>query len=88
MASATAFGVTFIFVIAFQCHPVSFHWENWDMPPHGHCINRMAMGWSISSINFAIDLWLLLLPMPQLWTLRVPLRKKLGVCLMFAVGLL
>jgi hypothetical protein len=88
MAFVVVFGVSSIFTIAFQCMPVNYPWDNWDRPRQGHCVNMNAMAWTISIIDLTIDIWLLLLPMPQLWKLRMSLLRKLGVCLMFAAGLL
>ncbi|KAF4943658.1 hypothetical protein FSARC_14863 [Fusarium sarcochroum] len=39
-------------------------------------------------VNLALDLWMLILPMTQLYKLGLKLRKKMGVMAMFGVGLL
>jgi hypothetical protein len=88
LAVVVAWGISFAVAIILQCRPINYGWDNWDKPPAGHCVNFTAMAWAHGGINLVFDIWLLVLPMPTLWKLRMPLLKKLGVCTMFAVGLL
>jgi len=82
-----ASGVSFVFTIIFQCTPISFFWSGVDDPlPTGSCIEINIYAWTVASFNFALDVWLLVLPMPELLKLSLPRRKKVVVCLMFAVG--
>jgi hypothetical protein len=86
-AITVASGISFTMTIIFQCTPISFFWSAFDDPPPvGSCININAYAWTVASFNFALDLWLLALPMPELVKLSLPLRKKVVVCFMFAVG--
>ena len=87
MAITTASGISFTASIIFQCIPISFFWSAFDDPaPVGSCININVYGWTVASFNFALDLWLLALPLPELIKISLPLRKKVVVCLMFTVG--
>jgi hypothetical protein len=76
----------------FQCIPVNFLWDAFreDLPREvraaAHCSNTYAFGWAASSINLTFDLWLLVLPVPELYRLSLPRSKKLAVCAMFAMG--
>lgn len=87
IAITAGMGISFTFTIIFQCTPVSFFWSGFENPvPSGSCIDINIYGWAAAAINFALDLWLLVLPMPELIKLSLPWRKKVVVCLMFAVG--
>ncbi|KAK3984420.1 hypothetical protein QBC44DRAFT_375184 [Cladorrhinum sp. PSN332] len=87
IAVTTASGISFTMSIVFQCTPINFFWSRFDdLPSIGSCININAYAWTVAIFNFALDLWLLALPMPELFKLSLPLRKKIVVCLMFAVG--
>ncbi|GAB1316037.1 hypothetical protein MFIFM68171_06247 [Madurella fahalii] len=87
IAITVASGISFTMSIVFQCTPISFFWSTFDDPPPvGSCTNINVYGWTVASFNFALDFWLLALPMPELLKLRLPPRKKVVVCLMFAVG--
>ena len=43
---------------------------------------RIAVG----IVNITSDLYLILLPLPAVWSLRLPLRKKLGLSTIFLTG--
>ncbi len=45
-------------------------------------------GLVFGSFNVVSDFYLLILPMPILWHLKMPLRRKLGVITIFMTGLL
>ncbi|KAL2279610.1 hypothetical protein FJTKL_13299 [Diaporthe vaccinii] len=45
------------------------------------------MAWSHAIINIALDLWMLALPASQVWGLKMPLRRKIGVMIMFGLGI-
>lgn len=82
------FGVAFIFAAIFQCTPVSYYWENWHGEVSGSCLNVNAIGWSNAIISIVLDIWMLAIPLSQLPKLRLHWKKKLGVGLMFCVGIL
>ncbi len=39
-------------------------------------------------MNFALDVTLAILPMPVLWGLQMPIRKKIEISIMFSLGAL
>ncbi|KAJ4252368.1 hypothetical protein NW762_010966 [Fusarium torreyae] len=45
------------------------------------------MGISHGAINVALDIWMLILPITQLYKIGLKLKKKLGVIAMLSVGL-
>jgi len=84
-----AAGLSFCMTMVFQCTPVDSFWnfleyDRREQP--SHCIDINACGWAHGAVTFALDLWLMALPMPVLLKLSLPRRKKAEVCLMFAVG--
>ncbi|KAF4981965.1 hypothetical protein FZEAL_2311 [Fusarium zealandicum] len=80
------FGLTFVFVAAFQCQPISYFWEKWDGEHEGHCADLNAITWSNAAISIALDFWMLAVPLSQLRSLNLDWKKKVGVGLMFCVG--
>jgi rhodopsin domain-containing protein len=85
----SAAGITFCMTMAFQCTPVDSFWNFLEYNERGqamHCIDVHACGWVHGAVTLALDLWLMALPMPALLNLTLPRRKKIQVCLMFAVG--
>jgi hypothetical protein len=79
-------GFTYIMLAIFQCRPISFFWTHWNGLGKGHCLNINAITASNAGISIALDLWILGIPLWQLWGLKMHWKKKIGVCLMFCVG--
>ena len=82
------YGVAFIFAGIFQCWPIDYNWEQWDMEHQGRCVNVNAMAWANSAISIVLDIWMIGLPMSRVLKLRLHWKKKVGVGLMFGVGTL
>lgn len=80
------FGIVFVFIAIFQCHPISYYWKNWDGEHQGTCLNGNGLAWSNASISILLDAWMLGLPMSQLVGLKLHWKKKIGVAMMFVVG--
>lgn len=82
------FGLVFVFVTIFQCQPISYFWTKWDHTSSGKCFDINAITWSSASINIALDVWILGIPLSQLKKMNLDWRKKIGVGMMFSVGIL
>lgn len=77
--SATLLGI-------FLCWPL----EKWN-PEYqgGHCpTNIAANNFASLVLNLASDLAILILPQWVIWRLHTSLRKRMGVSLLFAIGIL
>jgi hypothetical protein len=86
IAIQAAFVVSFTFVIVFQCIPVSYAWQYWDREHRGKCINTNAASWSLAGITIALDIIVLLLPVRDLWILKMSRTKKGYIMFMFGLG--
>lgn len=84
----TLWGVAFILASIFQCWPVDYFWTHWDGLHRGKCTNMNAIAWSNASTNIALDVWILVTPVPKLRSLQLHWRKKIGVSFMFCLGIL
>jgi hypothetical protein len=73
-------------VEALQCTPPSKIWDPTVL--EGSCLNTRTVEVVSSSINVVSDFVILIAPQPIIWRLQLPLRKKIGVAMIFAVGLL
>ncbi|KAL4948458.1 hypothetical protein BDW69DRAFT_203517 [Aspergillus filifer] len=87
LAITTSWAVGSFFAQLFSCSPISYYWKQWDMEHEGHCISHNDLLLSHSIINIVLDVLVILLPMPVLVKLHMSLEKRIGMCLMFAVGL-
>ncbi|KAJ5262970.1 hypothetical protein N7524_008275 [Penicillium chrysogenum] len=78
---------SFLFTIIsiFQCSPVRAYWQINPTESY-HCMNDGAIVFSASVINIFTDLLVTTLPMPLIWSLKLPARQRLAVISIFALG--
>lgn len=83
------YALAFTVVDIFLCHPVSYFWTQWtDTDSHGTCLHYMQPVWVFSGIGIFLDLFIMAIPLFQLRKLKMSLKKKASVGLMFCVGIL
>ena len=58
----------------------------WNITVSGTCINMNDAIVVAGIVNLAIDVGVLLAPLWAIWHLQLPLKRKLGVVAVFAVG--
>ncbi|RGP71790.1 hypothetical protein FSPOR_3156 [Fusarium sporotrichioides] len=81
-------GVTFFILAFFQTTPLSFFWIGWQTKDAERVmlgIIRLTLPHAV--LVLALDVWVLILPLTQLWELGLKLRKKIGVMAMFSFGI-
>jgi len=66
------------------CRPVAF---NWDQTVKGTCGDRNTVYVSAGALNIVSDFMVLALPIPHIWDLQLPLARKLGLVVMFSLGI-
>ncbi|KAH7155938.1 hypothetical protein EDB81DRAFT_840170 [Dactylonectria macrodidyma] len=81
-----AVGIAFFLAFAFQCHPVSYFWYQWDGEHEGQCTDSNVTVWTHAALGITIDIWMLAVPLSQLRSLNLDWKKKVGVGIMFCVG--
>ncbi|KAK0626376.1 hypothetical protein B0T14DRAFT_387386, partial [Immersiella caudata] len=82
-------GIIFVFLQLFQCVPVQFIWEGWKKGDFGsyQCLDVNALAFTTATFGIAQDIVILVLPLPLLAKLDVSRRSKLGIMLMFSLGI-
>ncbi|UZP40497.1 hypothetical protein NXS19_008313 [Fusarium pseudograminearum] len=81
-------GVTFFILVFFQTTPISLFWIGWQTKEAKRVmlgIIRLTLPHAV--LVLALDIWVLILPITQLWELGLKLRKKIGVMAMFSFGI-
>ncbi|KAH8646791.1 hypothetical protein BX600DRAFT_155816 [Xylariales sp. PMI_506] len=81
-----AYGLIYAMTTIFQCLPVGYLAVKWDGEHEGRCLNIQAMTWSNASISIAVDIWMLCLPLLQIKSLQLNVKKKMGAAIMFVAG--
>jgi hypothetical protein len=88
MIAYTSLGSLLVFfMLMFQCMPINYNWDGWrgDFGPH-QCLDITELTVAASSLSISQDFLLLVLPMPLLYNLNISLRNKIGVIMMFSLG--
>ncbi|KAH7399125.1 hypothetical protein DE146DRAFT_523894 [Phaeosphaeria sp. MPI-PUGE-AT-0046c] len=68
----------------FTCNPVAFAWSETMLK--GYCMDRKLLWYTNACLNIALDLTILLLPMPLIHRLQIPQAQKRGLVMMLAVS--
>jgi hypothetical protein len=76
--------VTVIFVSVFACTPYA---RNFDKTIPGRCVDIGAVNLSAAIINFILDAIILALPQKIIWTLNMSSKRKIGISVIFAIGI-
>lgn len=77
--------VAVIFESFLLCRPFKF---TWDKTIQGVCGSTTHAYLAIAIVNLVIDLSIVALPMPVLWSLKMPYKKKLAISGILCLGLL
>jgi hypothetical protein len=83
-----------ILVTSFQCLPISAFWERFD-PVNPMPASEYTCGVDVHTFfkanaipNIVTDVFILLLPLPYIWTLQLCRAQKVAITSIFIVGLL
>ncbi|KAI4241318.1 MAG: hypothetical protein L6R40_004624 [Gallowayella cf. fulva] len=79
--------VGFFFSCLLVCYPISVNWTGLGWDPH-YCVDSSALYISQAWSDVATDVVIMALPIPCIWTLQMPMQKKLAVCGIFLLGAL
>ncbi|KMU74810.1 hypothetical protein CISG_00740 [Coccidioides immitis RMSCC 3703] len=71
-------------IMLLNCIPLQDYWEN--PTPDAKCIDEFGKLFSSAITNFVTDFVVLLLPIPTLWTLRLPIRDKIVLVALMSLG--
>ncbi|KAE8154331.1 hypothetical protein BDV25DRAFT_126613 [Aspergillus avenaceus] len=86
IAVVTAWAISFFFATVFQC---GTHWD-WNWAPISwfltECTNSLNMLTVFTATDLVTDFIIIIMPVPVIWRLHMPTRKKIGVTSIFLVG--
>jgi hypothetical protein len=66
-----------------NCHPVSHFW---NISSPGYCGSPLVLWMSTAGLNAFADLTIIIIPMPSLSTLTLPMKQKILLLGVFALG--
>ncbi|KAI0484907.1 hypothetical protein GGR56DRAFT_49640 [Xylariaceae sp. FL0804] len=73
-----------IFLTCFRCIPI---WKIWQPWVDGHCFSQKPTDVATTFNNLAVDVVVLVLPQPIIWKLNMTRSRKVGVSVVFSMGL-
>lgn len=73
-----------IFTTIFQCTPIEGAW-NFEVQPK--CISVMKVYYFSTAFSILTDILLVVVPLPLFWKLKLPVREKWIVTVLFGLGL-
>ncbi|KAE8423359.1 hypothetical protein BDV36DRAFT_243395 [Aspergillus pseudocaelatus] len=82
-----AIGITWVFTDSLRCIPVHLSWDQWATGEQGTCVNFIAVTFVNAYVNIGVDTVMVLMPVYEVFKLNLSARKKAGVSVMFAMGL-
>ncbi|RYO82163.1 hypothetical protein DL764_009648 [Monosporascus ibericus] len=85
MGLCVAYWFGAFFGVVFFCIPPRKHWS--PATP-GHCGDSTTMYSACAGTDLAIDVIVILLPMPVLWGLQLPIAKRIALTFVFGLGFL
>lgn len=83
MAAIIVQDIVYWFSILIRCLPIR---AIWDVRTPGKCLDLNAIGLSGGIINIVEHFIILLLPLPELWKLKLSRRKRVQLALVFSIG--
>lgn len=87
MVLCLLFAIGFIVGLCLQCTPFEMNYN--PAVPGGRCgISRKGGFYVSGALNLFLDVVIVALPLPVVWTLKIAPLKKLGVTAMFGLGAL
>ncbi|KAF2657848.1 hypothetical protein K491DRAFT_625977 [Lophiostoma macrostomum CBS 122681] len=82
----TMFNIALTLVEIFACTPRHRYWNRLSV--EGKCVDEYAVYATSCVLNTSVDILILALPQKVIWTLQVSTRKRIGISIVFAFGVL
>ena len=77
-------GVSAMFATIFQCTPVQAAWDFGI--EDGTCFPFSDFLYANAAVSIATDFVLVAAPLPYFWSLNLPARQRVMICILFGVG--
>ncbi|PSR76874.1 hypothetical protein BD289DRAFT_378406, partial [Coniella lustricola] len=78
--------VQIILTACLLCRPVEYNWNRFTI--EGTCGDTYALEIFSAAFNMALDLWVVYLPLPTIWSLQLNTQKKRILTVSFMMGLI
>lgn len=79
------YGLAVLLEVFLICRPMA---ANWNTNVDGTCGNQIASYLVLEAIGLLLDFAILVVPSPAIWRLNMSWRRKVGVTVVFSIGVL
>lgn len=86
MVVSALWAITTIFISLIFCHSFGLDWSTSSAGEH--CLNLTAAYGVLAAVDVVVDLLILVLPFPTLWSLQMPKSTRVALTFMFSTGIL
>ncbi|CEI70756.1 unnamed protein product [Fusarium venenatum] len=81
--------VLYVILLLLQKNPISLNWTGGtNSQSNAHVLSDKLLYLTHGILSMTLDIWMVVLPLTQLYHLGLKLRKKIGVMSMFSCGIL
>ena len=84
IAFVAAYGLSVTAVAIFACRPARAFYD--ESVKADYCIDDVSFYYAQAALNVATDVLVIALPIPVTWRLRLTVRKRLEIMLLFVLG--
>ena len=81
-----AWGLAFVFALAFQCKPPSNFWTKFELEYTAYCVDVQSLYLASGISDLILDIIVISLPIPLILRLQMPNKDKLAVAGMFLLS--
>ncbi|KZL63231.1 cfem domain-containing protein [Colletotrichum incanum] len=85
--SNAPFTLVYLMLIFAQCRPLSTYWLGENSGDKGACMDLRILVLIQVGLNVLLDVWMLVLPLTQLYELNLKSCEKIGVIFIFSIGI-
>lgn len=86
MGLVLAFTIASVTTSVIQCSPINFAFDKTANGGHGTCIDMTNFWYANAGFNIGSDVIIISLPILPVRSLQLPLRSKIALCGVFAIG--
>ncbi|KAE8361052.1 hypothetical protein BDV27DRAFT_161065 [Aspergillus caelatus] len=86
MVVSALWAITTIFISIIFCHTIGLDWSMFSTDEH--CLNLTVAYGILAAVDVLVDLFILVLPFPTLWSLQMPKSTRVALTFVFSTGIL
>ncbi|KAG8164087.1 hypothetical protein KVR01_006005 [Diaporthe batatas] len=86
MAMTIGYGISFTIATLASCQPFEANWDKLNNPGY-KCINTSVFYVAQGAIGAALDISILLMPIPIVWSMKAKTQRKIGLTFLFTIGI-